>query len=221
MFISFIQDLNKKIKYQIIVMVEFELEKKIVYFEKAGKVNTEETLKLAKERAEELGIKTILLASSSGYAAQKALEIFKNANFKLVVVSLEKKRFPSELRKILEDKGIPLRFSALYYDRSSAPSNDLIKYSYPELMRYALYKLSEGMKVVLELGMVAAEEDLVSENEEVVAIAGTGHKGGRYPAGGGADTAVVMVPRRSENFNKLPENKDDRREIKEIICKPR
>ena len=44
-------------------MVEYRLEKKIVYFEKAGKVNTEQTLKLAKERAKELGIKNTRLLS--------------------------------------------------------------------------------------------------------------------------------------------------------------
>jgi hypothetical protein len=53
------------------------LEKKIVYFEKAGKVNIDATLRLAKERAEELGIKTIVLASSSGYTAQKPLRFFR------------------------------------------------------------------------------------------------------------------------------------------------
>ncbi len=35
---------------------------KTVYFEKPGPKNTEETLKLAKERAEELGIRNIVVA---------------------------------------------------------------------------------------------------------------------------------------------------------------
>ena len=185
------------------------MEKKIVYFEKAGKVNTEQTLQLARERAEELGIKTVVLASSSGYVAQKALEVFNNTDLKLVVVGISKPRFPSELAKTLEGRGIPVKFSSE------------VEYSYPELMRNAYYKFSEGMKVVMDLGMIVAEEGLVSENEEVVAIAGTGHKGGFEKTGGGADTAVVMIPRRSDSFNTLPELKAKRREIKEIICKPR
>ena len=55
------------------------MEKKIVYFEKAGKINTEETLRLAKIRAQELGIKTLVLASTNGYTAGKALEILDDA----------------------------------------------------------------------------------------------------------------------------------------------
>ena len=197
------------------------MEKKIVYFEEAGKVNTDQTLRLARERAEELGIKTVVLASSSGYTAQKALKVFENTDLKLVVVGIEVARFPSELLKILEDKGISVRFSGIFYERDHAPSSNVVKYSYPKLMWNAFYKFSEGMKVVMEIGMIVGEAGLVSENEEVVAIAGTGHKGGFEKTGGGADTAVVMVPRRSDSFNTLPELKAKRREIKEIICKPR
>ena len=109
----------------------------------------------------------------------------------------------------LEEKGVLVRFSSE------------VEYSYPEQMKKALNKLSTGMKVVMDLGMIVAEEGLVSEGEEVIAIAGTSRSGGRFQEGGGADTAVVMVPRRSDNFNRLPEKKDDRREIREIICKPR
>ena len=184
------------------------MEKNIVYFEKAGKVNTEKTLLLAKERAEELGIKTVVLASSSGFTAQMALEVFKNTDLKLVVVGISKPRFSSELLKTLENRGIAVRFSSV------------VEYSYLELMRNAFYKFSGGMKVVMDLGMILSAENLVSENEEVVAIAGTGHRG-FVNEGGGADTAVVLVPRISEQFNSLPENKANRRDIKEIICKPR
>jgi len=184
------------------------LEKKIVYFEKAGKVNTEKTLRLAKERSEELGIKTIVLASSGGYTANKFLEIFDDEKFKLIVVGIEKSRFSMQMLKILEDRGIPIKFS-----RDS-------KYTLSEQMRNAFYKFSEGMKVVMELGIII-QEDIAVDTEEIIAIAGTGRQGGRYPDGGGADTAVVMVPQTNKKFNTLAENKDDRRVIKEIICKPR
>jgi len=87
-----------------------------------------------------------------------------------------------------------------------------------ELMKNALKKLSEGVKVCMEICIVAAEERLVPEGKEVIAIAGTSPSG--FEDGGGADTALVMVPWKSERFNKLPE-KAKRRDVKEIICKPR
>jgi hypothetical protein len=48
----------------------------ITYFEKPGPVNTDKTLSLAAERAKELSIATILLASSSGTNALKAAVLF-------------------------------------------------------------------------------------------------------------------------------------------------
>ena len=108
---------------------------------------------------------------------------------------------------MLENKGIPVKFSSE------------VEYTYPESVRNALRKISEGMKVVMDLGMILSEEGLVAENEEIIAIGGTGPLG--FEEGGGVDTAVVMIPRRSDAFNQLPDNKAQRRDIKEIICKPR
>ena len=58
---------------------------KTVYFEKPGPQNTEETLKLAKERAEELEIRNIVVASTTGETGAKASEVFKG--YTLIVVS--------------------------------------------------------------------------------------------------------------------------------------
>ena len=50
------------------------MEGKIVYFEKQGKQNTDRVLRIAKKRADELGINTILVSSTWGYTALKAVE---------------------------------------------------------------------------------------------------------------------------------------------------
>jgi len=181
-----------------------DLEKKIVYFERVGKVNTEETLRLAEQRARELGIKTVVLASTHGYTAQKALEIFIDLRF--VVVGTERGSFEKDLLRTLEDEMVPVSFSRE------------VEYTYPEVMRNAFRKMSEGVKVCMDICMVAAEEGLIPEGKEVVAIAGTGPSG--FEDGGGADTALVMIPWKSGQFNKLPE-KAKRRDVKEIVCKPR
>ncbi|MEM4292221.1 MAG: pyruvate kinase alpha/beta domain-containing protein, partial [Archaeoglobaceae archaeon] len=62
------------------------IEKKIVYFEKPGEQNTEATLSLAFERAKELGITHVVLASSYGETAKKALKYLDN-KIRLVVVT--------------------------------------------------------------------------------------------------------------------------------------
>jgi hypothetical protein len=62
------------------------MERKITYFEKpGGEENTTQTLALAKARAEELGIKTIVVASTVGGTAVKAVDVFKG--YKVIVVT--------------------------------------------------------------------------------------------------------------------------------------
>jgi len=63
------------------------IEKKIVYFEKPGKQNTEETLKLAIERCEELGLRYMVVASSTGETAMKAYKMLEGKDIQLVVVT--------------------------------------------------------------------------------------------------------------------------------------
>lgn len=74
------------------------------------------------------------------------------------------------------------------------------------LMANTLRIFGQGMKVVCEISMMAADSGLVRTDEDVIAIAGTG-TGGR-----GADTAVVLKPVNSHNFFDL--------RIREILCKP-
>ena len=54
------------------------MERKTVYFEKpGGEENTTKTLALAKARADKLGIKTIVVASTIVDTAVKAMDIFQ------------------------------------------------------------------------------------------------------------------------------------------------
>ena len=45
-----------------------EIKSSIVYFEKNGRDNTQRVLELVKQRAKELGISNILVASTTGYS---------------------------------------------------------------------------------------------------------------------------------------------------------
>jgi hypothetical protein len=53
---------------------------KTVYFREKGRVNTEETLRLAKERADALGIKNVVVSSYTGETGVRASEVFKGYN---------------------------------------------------------------------------------------------------------------------------------------------
>ena len=62
------------------------MEGKIVYFEEGGPDNTEAVFKLVQERLDALGIKKIVIASTTGATARKAMDFFGDKGVKLIVV---------------------------------------------------------------------------------------------------------------------------------------
>jgi hypothetical protein len=189
------------------------MEEKIVYFESGGKHNTEATLRLVRERAEKRGIKNVVLASVTGFSAEKALEIFRDSKIKLTVVGLKGPGFP-EFPKELQEKLKRLGHNVCY-------ASD-VKYEFPETVQDTLRRFSEGFKVCVEVALLATDAGYVKPGEEIIAVGGTGMIG--YEKGGGVDTAIVMEAVKSKDFLKLESifgKKEERRKIKEIICKPR
>lgn len=190
------------------------MEEKIVYFESGGKHNTEATLELVKERAIRKNIKNVVLASITGYSAEKALEIFKETDIKLTVVGISGfgrgPSFPENLRQKLKQLG-----------HNFCSMTD-VKYEFPEVVQDILRRLCEGFKVCVEVMLVATEAGYVQPGEEIITIGGTGMLG--YEKGGGVDTAIIIEAMKSKDFYELEPlhgRKEERRKIKEIICKPR
>ena len=79
------------------------MEDKIVYFEEGGAQNTQATLDLVRERLGSKDIKKIVLASTTGDTARRAMEFFRDQEVTLVVVPhqfdfhREKNAFPLTL----------------------------------------------------------------------------------------------------------------------------
>lgn len=185
-------------------------EKKIVYFDKMGKSNTEDTLRLAKERFDELGLKKIIIATSFGDTAVKALNYFKGEEI-VVINSMYGLREPGkesmkpENRQKLEETGakiINTTHVLAGIDRSINRKYGGI--SFTQLMAELFKMLGEGFKVCTEIAVMAADCGGVPVDDEIMTIAGTSR---------GCDTAVVLVPAHSNDFFKL--------QFKEIVCLPR
>ena len=62
------------------------MEEKIVYFEKPGKENTAEVIKLVLEKAKLRNINRIVMASTRGYTAKSFLDAVEGKDVNLVVV---------------------------------------------------------------------------------------------------------------------------------------
>jgi len=195
-----------------------KMEAKTVYFEKQGDENTNEALALARERAEALGIKTILVASTTGKTAVKAMDVFKGLRVIVATHSMgflepNAQEFTEDNRKIVESKGGVMMTAAHAFggisrafrqgDIPQAPATYVIG----DLIASTLRVFGQGTKVACETAVMAADAGLVRTDEEVISIAGTG----RF--GGGSDTALVLQPQNAHRFFDLT--------VKEIICKPR
>ena len=185
------------------------MEGKIVYFDKPGRENTEEVLRIAKTRAEELGIKIILIASTRGETAARAVEVF--TGMKVIAVSHSTgfkepdfQEFTEENRIKVEGKdGILLTATHAFAGVDRAMRKKFNMYLLTEIIAYTLRIFGEGMKVVCEMALMAADAGLARTDEDVISIAGTGR---------GADVAVVLRPVNSTEFFDL--------KVKEILCKP-
>ncbi len=185
------------------------MELKTTYFESPGKENTEEVLRIVRQRAEELGIKTIVVASTGGDTAVKATEVL--SGLKIIAVSHftgmrgpNTQEFTEENRKIVESKGgVVLTTTHLFSGLSAAMRKKFNTYIIGDIVANTLRIFGQGMKVVCEIAVMAADAGLVRTDEDVIAIGGTGR---------GADTAVVLKPVNSGDFFDL--------KVKEILCKP-
>ena len=186
------------------------MEAKTVYFEKPGGQNTDNVLHIARKRAEELGIKTILVASTQGNTAVKAMEIFKG--LRVIVVSHstgldapDSQEFSEENRKLVESKGgTVLTTTHAFGGISRAMRKRFNTYVIGEIIAHTLRIFGEGMKVTCEITMMATDGGLVRTDEDVIAIAGTDY---------GADTAIVLRPVPTHQFFDL--------KVREVLCKPR
>jgi hypothetical protein len=184
------------------------MESRILYFERSGKGNTDATLQAARQRAKELGIRQVVVASTHGYTAERAKKAFAGLDVTLIAVSIcagfdvEGWTMTPEERARLEGMGIVVLTSlhALGDDVSEAFG----AIAPNRIVRETLYTFCQGMKVAVEVAIEAADAGLLDMSNEVIAIAGTGE---------GADTALVLKPAYARTFKEL--------EIREILAKPR
>lgn len=187
-----------------------DTEAKCVYYGKVGPDNTERTLELARERALELGIRHVLVASTSGKTGARAAEVMQDLD--VIVVSHSagfsapnEQQMQPEYREAIEGHGARvLTTQHALGGVGRAVRRKLGTYQLDEVIAFVLRNFCEGVKVACEMTVMAADAGLVPAGQEIVAIGGTGS---------GADTAVVIRAANAQDFFDL--------RVLEIICKPR
>jgi len=186
------------------------MERKVVFSDEKGEVNTETTLKLAKERAVELGIRHVVVASTTGRTGRRAIEVFEGTGINVVVVTHQmgykkenRLEMDEDAMRFIKERGKLVVGSDLF---TTVPK---ITQKYGgwnpfNIVADTLRLFCEGMKVCVEITVMAADAGAIPTDEEIIAIAGTAR---------GADTAIVLKPANIHRFFEI--------DIREIICMPR
>lgn len=180
-----------------------------VYFPQAGPVNTARTLQLACARAEALGIRRMLVATTTGSTGVQAARTAQGLEVIAVTHSSgfrepDTQELTEQHRAAIEAAGARvLTGQHAFGGVGRAVRKKLGTYELEEIIAFTLRTFGEGMKVAAEIVLMAADAGLVRTDEPVIAVAGTGQ---------GADTAVVVRPANAQTFFDL--------RFLEIICMP-
>jgi hypothetical protein len=170
-------------------------------------------IKAVRQRIKELRIKHVVVASDSGETGIRFWKTLKDLKITLVSVTEhagygggdaaslgQKKRGQMEAMGI---KVLTCAHALSGLERSIADKFGGVGPT--EIIAHTLRRFgSEGLKVAVEVAVMAADSGLVPTNREIIAC------GGSYP---GADAAIVLQAAHMNNFFDI--------EIREIIAKPR
>jgi hypothetical protein len=186
------------------------METVITYFEERGPQNTEKALEIARKRAKELEIRSVLVATTGGSTGAQAAQVFKGFNLIVVTHSAGFNRpdfqeLEEEQRDMITAQGgkiltCPHAFGGI----GRAVRKKYGTFELDDIIANTLRIFGEGMKVCCEIVLMAADAGLIRTDEDVIAIGGSNR---------GADTAAVIKPANVQAFFDL--------RVKEILCKPR
>jgi hypothetical protein len=182
--------------------------KTILYFAKGGKANTEALLEAVRSRASALGVRQVVVASTHGFTARRAQAAFAGTGVEVIAVTIAAS-YAKEGWTMTDAEQARLRRAGISvltgtHALSGELSDGLGAPGVQDIASKILYRFCQGMKVAVEVALMAADAGLLDMQREVIAVAGTGE---------GADTAIVVKPAYTRTFQKL--------EIREIIGKPR
>ena len=179
-------------------------DEKVVYFLEKGAVCTDRMLEASLEMAEKRGIKSIVVASTTGATGAKASEMFRGYNVVVVTYSTgfrepNVQELTEENRRRIVTNGAQI----LTTTHAMGGMGRSIRRKFgtmqvDEVMAHTLRIFGEGVKVSVEIALMAADTGLVRTDEDIISI-------GKY------DTALVLTPANTQDFFDL--------RVHEIICK--
>jgi hypothetical protein len=180
-----------------------------VYFSHTGVDNTDRTIELAANRGNALGLKTVLVATTRG---ETGVRVVRQLNgFEVIAVTHSTGYKSPDIQELTEGNrevivsagGNILTCQHALGGVNRAVRKKFSTYQLDEIIAYTLRIFGQGMKVIAEMALMAADAGMVRTDIPIIGIAGTGR---------GADTAAVILPTNAQTFFDL--------RILEVICCP-
>lgn len=180
-----------------------------MYWECTGPENTQKTISMAVERAKVLGIENFVIASNTGASV---LELMQYSVPNIVCVthhvgfsSPGEDEMELAMRERLEKAGVKVLTTTHLFAGVDRALRLQFGGVYPaEIVAMSLRMLGQGVKVGVEIAVMAMDAGLIPYGKEIVSIGGTGR---------GVDTAIIIRPDHASSLFQT--------QVKEIICKPR
>lgn len=187
------------------------MQKTVDYFESPGPTNTARCLEITKQAVRD-GIKHVVVATTVGDTGAAMAEKLAGTGANVVAVTHSAGfKAPSEQELSEKNRQRILKAGAKIYTGTilthSLETSLATQFQgvYPTtLIAISLRRLGQGIKVACEIVMEACDAGLIPENEEVLAVAGTGR---------GADTVAILRSAASKRFQEL--------KVLEILAKSR
>lgn len=180
------------------------------YWNSPGRKNTENTIRVAVQRAKHLKIKHFVVASCSGYTVKKLLKFVKGTSVIMVTHQAGFRKageceVSEQTAKTLKKKGVTIYTGTHFFGGvGRAIRMNFGGLEVDELVAHTLRIFGQGVKVAVEIAIMALDAGLIPHGREIITISGSGE---------GADTAVVCLPGHGKDLFSF--------EIREIVCKPR
>jgi hypothetical protein len=184
-----------------------------MYFAQPGAANTKAVIEIAVGEAMRRGVSAIVTASNTGKTAEALLEEARRARFSGALVCVTHvngfmengvNEMEAPVRKRLEDAGLRVYTASHALSGAERGVSRRFQGAYPvELIAHSLRMLGQGLKVCVEIAVMALDGGLIDYGRPVIAIGGSG---------GGADTAALLSPGHAQSIFDT--------KIHEILCKP-
>ena len=178
-------------------------------FEKPGYKNTEQALAIMLEGIKQYRVNQVVVASTRGGTGLAAAKLLQDTGIKLVVVTHNygfkepgTHEMALETRGEIESLGATVFTGTMAFRNIGTAIREKLGYSQQDLIANTLRIFGQGIKVCVEIVMMAADGGMITP-DDVLSVAGTAR---------GADTVTLITPQSSNNLFDL--------KVKNILAKP-